>query len=1112
MFVQLPDRAHLLVDRAKHECDAGEHKGKAGCSLYHGHGSFKKCSSPQPRPTSKLVEVRESQFEVFNGPADCKRLCALTQQSGHPRESDPSASCNITTATGCVVGSDFSVAMYPTGIGSSFQDPRRSNFTKTQSLQYNNGHVGLKDISETTANVAPHPTDMLGTNLRRGKGLTFSKGIANFDGFVQGQNVGSRPSSAMDRQSARPGSATIRTQQDVVGSARGPSLVGGGAGGSSAFRPQSGRSDVQPVYTSRYDGSRPTSGRPPTVQSSGRGFRPQSAPVSRREVNVEDLPSWARDQLVAPSFAKTVENQKVRPSSARMRPSSGLPLSSIPKWISLDKKVLSYEAYFKEAVEESRIERGRVRKCVIRYHLEDDTIAISEPREENSGIPQGTFLKRHKATRPGGGSGFLTWKDLPVPGDLHLYQRIFRITKCDEITKEFLKRAGIVVGSEEQVPMDERRLQQSRPSSSTQQKADRNGSYAIFHGRQKNDMSEYIEAKLGKCQDQKHLITKFLNNDGKVLRFYCTWDEKGADGMTEKRPFVLHFFLADDTVEILEVATPNSGRDPFPTLLKRIKLPKATSSRGIQTADVVGPRGFYTAHDLRVGGVVSVFGRQLVMNDADGATIKYYKESLGIDVMAGGASAMSRGVSATSRASTAGPSSPHGSGKNTSGASRPRSALLVPPHNGFGKEEDSRQNCLSLHPKPPRINVVRLLENKGKMLRFVGKLEHAVGFDVERVFTLTYFLDTDELAIFEPPVKNSGRTGGKFMERCKVRKPRSSDYYTEADLFLGARISVYSRRFVLVDADEYSIKYMEGNPGVYPMSDFESIHARISPDELAAIDQHLRSIDRSGSGQVSEQDFKHAVISNTQNLLDQEVHTLARRLAVADGKVDYESLLHGLNDSSAPQGPLSSRGAADDDGSNAGGSGSYGSAMQKLQAMLYRRGPSGLRGLQRALTHVSRGSGAVDRTDLDTVLGFCGVALGDGDVSTIFNALDRGQGTIDNSQLVGSLRPPLSQTQEQAVMEVFDALEDPTFKTGAVDVRDVVSRYRPGLHPRVANGEISEGEALRELQDGLENVKQGAVMVTDLLEHYADLVAGYGLSDDGLISVLRATWGMGSRH
>ena len=123
--------------------------------------------------------------------------------------------------------------MYPTGIGSSFQDVRRSNFTKSQSLQYANGHVGMKDISETTANVAPHPTDMLGTNLRRGKGLTFSKGIANFDGFVQGQAVDSRPGSAMGQ---RPSSSAGRTQQDIVASLRGPGLTDAPGGAAHSAR------------------------------------------------------------------------------------------------------------------------------------------------------------------------------------------------------------------------------------------------------------------------------------------------------------------------------------------------------------------------------------------------------------------------------------------------------------------------------------------------------------------------------------------------------------------------------------------------------------------------------------------------------------------------------------------------------------------------------------------------------------------------------------------------------------------------------------------------------------------------------------------------------------
>ena len=42
----------------------------------------------------------------------------------------------------------------------------------------------------------------------------------------------------------------------------------------------------------------------------------------------------------------------------------------------------------------------------------------------------------------------------------------------------------------------------------------------------------------------------------------------------------------------------------------------------------------------------------------------------------------------------------------------------VPPYNGFGSLEDSLQNCLSLIPEPPRKNVMKMLENNLKVLRY----------------------------------------------------------------------------------------------------------------------------------------------------------------------------------------------------------------------------------------------------------------------------------------------------------------------------------------------------------------------------------------------------------
>lgn len=37
--------------------------------------------------------------------------------------------------------------------------------------------------------------------------------------------------------------------------------------------------------------------------------------------------------------------------------------------------------------------------------------------------------------------------------------------------------------------------------------------------------------------EERYRLKKFLDNDRKVLKFYCIWDDKSA-GYTERRPFV----------------------------------------------------------------------------------------------------------------------------------------------------------------------------------------------------------------------------------------------------------------------------------------------------------------------------------------------------------------------------------------------------------------------------------------------------------------------------------------------------------------------------------------------------------------------------------------------
>lgn len=75
------------------------------------------------------------------------------------------------------------------------------------------------------------------------------------------------------------------------------------------------------------------------------------------------------------------------------------PSEYVPNFVAFDKLVLAFNGYFKETVHESAQETYRVRPVIFQYYLEDDTICILEPRQPNSGLPQGVFLRRHRSLK-----------------------------------------------------------------------------------------------------------------------------------------------------------------------------------------------------------------------------------------------------------------------------------------------------------------------------------------------------------------------------------------------------------------------------------------------------------------------------------------------------------------------------------------------------------------------------------------------------------------------------------------------------------------------------------------------------------------------------------------
>ena len=131
----------------------------------------------------------------------------------------------------------------------------------------------------------------------------------------------------------------------------------------------------------------------------------------------------------------------------------------------------------------------------------------------------------------------------------------------------------------------------------------------------------------------------------------------------------------------------------------------------------------------------------------------------------------------------------------TKGPQAPSNPRVIPPYNGFGSEEDSLCSCMGLIPKPPQRDFIKFMEKdqsglNSNVLRFVAFMKTDNPVDAGRKFTVSYFLSDDTISVFEPPQRNSGVIGGKFLERGRIQKPgqelfksEMSEYYKAQDLY-----------------------------------------------------------------------------------------------------------------------------------------------------------------------------------------------------------------------------------------------------------------------------------------------------------------------------------------
>ena len=422
---------------------------------------------------------------------------------------------------------------------------------------------------------------------------------------------------------------------------------------------------------------------------------------------------------------------------------STIALNKPPKWVKHDREVLRFFLYFKESVPESAFETERVRKCTLFYFLADDTCKLTEPKVANSGIAGGDMLKRGPFMKVDGKTPYAPI-DFMIGSHIILAGKNFRVVDADVNTRKYFQKTfNVTLPGAEKIPDDVFVKDQRERGALSATLSRRITNEALLGGR----------PGLWGYKMIKH-VADIPHNQIKELRFKCIWDDS-ATMYGSRKTYSMIYHLADDEIEIRNKKA-SAGGDPFPLLVKKGRLPRDFEKSNEISDNPIGrnEEKYYIDTDLICGNFIHCFGRDLLVVSCCRETERYFKDKYNISQV-------------------------------PVFVQPPKSTLIehkVPPYNGWGSEEDSLASCLSLVPTAVQRDMLRFMENQGKTLRFQGKFKHPnTPADSERRFVFTYYLEDEMTAIFEPPIRNSGVIGGKFLSRGRYKLAVRSKTAEELD-------------------------------------------------------------------------------------------------------------------------------------------------------------------------------------------------------------------------------------------------------------------------------------------------------------------------------------------
>lgn len=450
-------------------------------------------------------------------------------------------------------------------------------------------------------------------------------------------------------------------------------------------------------------------------------------------------------------------------------------------------------AYFTEKVPESQEEEERVRKVLIKFFTKDDSIAIIEGKQRNSGMDQSTILSRRRVPKNKNSlSEIFKLEDFDVGNTVTIYDQPYHIVDMNKRSRRFLREEfnrevppGMPCPEGNYERLQKERLGTTAHRLITSDDMDR-----------KRVVEQQLTGIYTKHSKEDIAIAQqFLKNRiNEHLSFLALWDDRG--NLSGDVHFcVLRVFLENFAIEVAENRPENSGRSGGPILISRQRIPKPgtdlTKSRYQEhTYGKLMKTDFLCPEDFQIGETYDIFGKPFYLYDCDEYTRKYMMEHF--NVALNGAVNIDPFIKDTKK----------------------KILFYPPPPNGFGSEREVVDNWLALNIKASKPDQEHLQKERGRVMNFAARLNKPlVAGDEKREFVITFYRETGELEIQEKAQRNSGFTGGRFLAKGKHRKDTpdgATEPFTAQDFHVGEVVWIYSRPFYLTEMDEGTKRILEG--------------------------------------------------------------------------------------------------------------------------------------------------------------------------------------------------------------------------------------------------------------------------------------------------------------